>query len=147
MARRKSWLDRVNPAKWLGRIVDALTPTPERRRGSRDFGRATPRPAPSPILDRGGASVSPYREVWDDEGGAGSFNRAVRFFRALPVRYDTRDEEMQVWESFVANMTKDTGFRYNDPGNPFWSAIGMNPRNFDWAGWRAAVWGGRHRTL
>jgi hypothetical protein len=148
-SRRYWWeryTDKINPRKWVRGIVKRSTPQPERRRGSREFGQREQRPVPSPILDRGGASRSPYREVWNDEGGDGSFSRDLSFFQSLPIKYDTRDEEMTAWEYFVRYMTKDSGYRYGDPGNPFWSQIGRNPRDFDWAGWRAAVWGGRHRS-
>lgn len=141
------YTDRLNPSKWVRGIVRGAKPKPERRRGSRDYGPRAERPAPTPIMDRGGAGRSAFREVWDDEGGIGNFSRDLAFFQSLPVQYETRQEEMQTWEYFVQYMTRESGFMFNDPGNPFWSQIGLNPRDFNWSGWRAAVWGGRHRTL
>jgi len=151
MPRRRSWLDNINPANWLKNLF----PKPERRRGSRDFGggqrRGTkppprrPRPEILPPERRPRAPREPrprdlYRDTWRDEGSVGSYANARRFFDSIPVSYDNPEDKLAVWNVFVQHMVSPRpGERFNDPNNPFWSAIGIDPRDFDWSGWRAAI--------
>jgi hypothetical protein len=166
MPRRRSWLDRINPANWLKNLIP--TPKTERRRGSREFGRGQKRQAQpiNPNAPRFGARQGfgaaqqfgpepsagmddeTARDIWSDAGGQGSYARARTFFDNLNVPYESKEEEEEVWEAFATYMTHDSGYRYNSVGNPFWSSIGMTPDNprFNWDEWRAAVWAGRHHS-
>lgn len=149
------YTDALNPANWLGKRVRKAVrkrTKPERRRGSREHGGGkSPRESRAPSEPpaqresrqrptRGDA----YRDIWRQEGGTGSFTRAQRFFQGLPASYADREDELTTWRSFVANMVNGpAGQRVNDPGNPFWSRIGLSPRDFDWSGWRAVMGYGR----
>lgn len=143
MARR-SWLDRINPAKWLSNIVDAITPTP--RHAPRT---SSPRTAVSRETPRAVRGDDPFRQAWQDAGGQGSYRRERAFFDSIPGVGDD-DDDLELWDSFLRYMTGDgDGYKFNDPGNPFWSAIGLSPRRgggFNWDEWRRAVHGGQHRN-
>jgi hypothetical protein len=133
--RRRSWIDRVNPARWLQRLAHIVAPKPTRRRKP-----APERPSPPPRAPGGGGErrPDPFREVWEEEGGQGSYGRARDFFQGLPAVYDDFDEELEVWRLFVRYMVNnESGVRKNSVvDNPFWGEIGMSPQDFDWAGWR-----------
>jgi hypothetical protein len=49
------------------------------------------------------------------------------------------DERLELWDSYIRYMVKGRGFQLNSVSeNPFWSEIGLDPRNFAWVDWRAA---------
>lgn len=97
----------------------------------------------------GGPSNREFKDVWDEAGAERGYHRARDFFGSLPARYDSADEELDVWDSFVQNMVLDGPFKKNDPQNPFWSDIGLSPGRgggFNWAEWRQVFYGGKHKT-
>lgn len=84
----------------------------------------------------------PFREVWSDEG-----NRPVDFrahytiFNQLPLGDDLTPEEREdLWRAYVENMVTGRGYRFDSvTENPFWSFVGVDPRDFRWNEWRRAM--------
>jgi hypothetical protein len=47
------------------------------------------------------------------------------------------DEKQELLEDYVRYMIRGEGpYQRNDVRNPFWSASGIHPSNFDWDAWR-----------
>lgn len=141
MARRRGFLDAINPVRWLERIVDALTPGEESAPSRRRAAPPPPERIP-PGPPGGGPSNREFKDVWDDAGAEGGYHRARDFFDSLPAQYESADEELDVWDSFVNNMILDGPYKKNDPQNPFWSDIALSPTRgggFNWSGWRAMM--------
>jgi hypothetical protein len=87
-----------------------------------------------------GPGYDPFRTVWWEESGPGSYGRARDFFDSIPAMYDDLEDELNVWRDFIKYMLNgEGGVRRDDPANPFWSSIGLSPRDFDWAEWRQII--------
>jgi hypothetical protein len=79
-----------------------------------------------------------FRQVWRDDGGHGSYSRHRDLFDAIPgIAESDHDEQIELWDSYIRNMINGT-HRRNDVRNPFWSDVGIHPRDFDWDEWRDA---------
>jgi hypothetical protein len=130
---------------------------PPRRRGlfSRIFRRqaparpaapAPPVPQPRGFLSRifrrpAPVSRDEYREIWDRERAEGEYRKQLAVFRsaAEPLESDP-DELLDLWRSYVQHIVNGEGrYRRNSSSNMFWRDLGLDPRDFDWAGWRVAM--------
>jgi hypothetical protein len=83
----------------------------------------------------------PYREIWREEkqGRRGSYERHRELFNTIPgMEYEDDETRQELWASYVRNMVNGRQ-RRNDPYNPWWGDIGIDPRDFDWDDWREAM--------
>lgn len=80
-----------------------------------------------------------FRDTWNADGGRGSYRRNRDVFDSIPGIADSdHDEQIELWDSYIRNMVNGTRQR-NDPRNPFWSDVGIHPRDFDWDEFRQAM--------
>lgn len=88
-------------------------------------------------------AANPYRRIWRQEGHRNykDYDSHYRLFQTLPGVDDMDDDEKErLWYSYIRYMVNGRGYRFNDVGdNPFWSELGISPRDFRWAEWRAAM--------
>lgn len=138
------------------RLTSRFRPKTERRRASRQFGGKLPSQPINPNLPQFGARErfgarapfgptgqeprdrEDYRDIYEDEGSQGNFDRLYSFFNNLPAIYENEDEREDVWRSFL-RFSEPGGTKRNSPRNPFWSDLGLHPSDFDWEGWRTAM--------
>lgn len=85
--------------------------------------------------------ADPYRFIWREQRAprGQDFGQHVRIFESLPGVEDMDDNEREnMWRMYIQYMTRGH-HRYNDiADNPFWSELGISPRDFRWADWRVA---------
>jgi hypothetical protein len=68
-----------------------------------------------------------------------SFRRHRSLFESLPDIDEEDDDSFDhLWGMYLEYMVKGRHQR-NSPSNPWWSAIGLDPRNFDWSDFRTAM--------
>lgn len=84
----------------------------------------------------------PFRQAWQEETVSRpgrKYTRHLELFQSIPGIEDETDEEQEyLWRSYVENMVQGR-HRRNDPSNPWWGEIGLDPRDFDWDEWRTAM--------
>jgi hypothetical protein len=141
---RRSWLENLNPARWLERIVDAITPSPAPRRRTPPPSPDRPTPPRGPTGGGGGLPYddeendSDFRDSWADMGGVGSYTANKEIFDSLPGMYgEDHETRLELWDTYITYMNGQTGYLAKDPNNPFWGAVGVTPDRFDWQAWRA----------
>jgi hypothetical protein len=82
-----------------------------------------------------------FKEAWQEETlsrPARKYARHYELFQSIPdIDQETPEEQEYLWRSYIENMVSGR-HRRNDPNNPFWSDIGLDPRNFDWDEFRTA---------
>lgn len=82
------------------------------------------------------------RQAWRDETRSRldrNFERHLELFGSIPgIELESDDEREYLWRSYIENMVRGT-HRRNDPANPWWADIGLDPRDFDWAAFREAI--------
>lgn len=125
---------------FVGRIGRAL----------RNLVAPSPRQPPPPPPSREeppkrGPGRDEYRDVWRSERAQNvpraNYQTHLRTFHGLvdPIE-DDPGERLQLWESYVKHMVKDEGpFRRNSSSNMFWRDTGIDPLDFNWRMWRAAM--------
>jgi hypothetical protein len=121
---------------FLGRIARAIkkvvAPSPRRP--------PAPPPGREPPRERGPRG-GPFREVWRDNNGKGSYRKNLEVFHRVvdPIEKDP-DEQLELWESFVKNIVNPRGReRRQSTDNMFWRDSGIDPRDFRWQEWREAM--------
>ena len=164
MARRKGFLARFFDT--LKNAFEATpTPKhreAQRRREARDFARGkrtsgkaaeryaqqrrdarATRNAQAARARREKRQADPFEREWRRQMPGKRINRKdfethKRLFMDIPhIRNETPEEKAELWESYIENMVYGRhGYRFNDPRNPFWDDIAMQPRDFDWSEWR-----------
>jgi hypothetical protein len=105
----------------------------------------TPTPAPPPPPERPERPARDedfYRQAWQQETltrAGRSYRRHRELFESIPgIEDEDPDEQEYLWRSYIENMVKGR-HRRNDPSNPWWGIIGLDPRDFDWDDWRTAM--------
>lgn len=96
---------------------------------------------------RGGPPIDPFAQVYVEETlrrpGTQEYQRQVSFIRDLyGFEREDRETQLEIWREYL-KFNKSGGPRRNDPSHPFWRYTGIDPRDFDWHGWREAM-GYRH---
>lgn len=93
---------------------------------------------PSPRRSR----RDPFQQIWLEEtlGRPGRhYGRHKAIFESIPgITDDDEETREDLWRSYLENMVAGH-HRRNDLSNPFWSDVGIDPRDFDWDDWRAAM--------
>lgn len=117
----------------VGRIVeavkDAFTAPPE---------PSEPEPRERPARSHERDMQDAWREETRQRAGR-SYQRHRDLFDSIPGIDDEDDDERDyLWRSYIENMVNGR-HRRNDPSNPFWSDIGLDPRDFDWDEFRTAM--------
>lgn len=125
---------------FFGRIRDAI-----RNVVAPPTGRHRPQPPPEPPRPPTptGPSRNEYREIWRDYAtprGASYQSNLAAFHAAIDPIEEDPQERLDLWRSYVRNIVAGEGqFRRNDTANLFWRDTGMDPRDFNWQRWRAAM--------
>lgn len=125
---------------FLSRLTGAI----RRAFSGRPPERESPASPPEPPEFKGGQKRErqeerDFRNTWNRAGGHGSYSRNRDVFDSIPgVAESDHDEQIDLWDSYIRNMVNGH-HRRNDPRNPFWSDIGIHPRDFDWDEFRRAM--------
>lgn len=61
----------------------------------------------------------------------------IEVFLSLPVEHDTREERLQAWADYLDVMV--VGGYTREARENFFMDLGIDPRDFDWEAWRAAM--------
>lgn len=111
-------------------VRSVFTPTPE------------PSEPPEPSERPARSHERDMQDAWREEtrGRAGrAYQRHRDLFESIPGIDDEDDDERDyLWRSYIENMVSGR-HRRNDPNNPWWSDIGLDPRDFDWDDFRTAM--------
>jgi hypothetical protein len=111
--------------------------------------RRPPEPPPEPPREppkrRKPGITSPrdlYRQIWIEERlqrPGRSYAKHLELFMSLPGMIDEElPERLEFWRMYAQYMVKGI-HRRNDRANPFWSATGLHPGDFDWDEFRTAM--------
>jgi hypothetical protein len=121
----------------LGRLFKAVRNivAPPQREAPEE--RPPPRD-PEPFEPR---SRDPFRAAWNRQNGQGSYKRNLRVFHSIVDTVESDpSEQAELWQSYIKHINKGEGrFRRNSNQNMFWRDSGIDPRDFNWKAWRAAM--------
>jgi hypothetical protein len=88
-------------------------------------------------------AADPWEGPWRQEMPGKRINRREfeghkTTFQSIPGMEEESDADLKrLWRSYIRNMVYgQSGYKFQDPRNPFWDDIGMHPENFDWSEWR-----------
>lgn len=102
-------------------------------------------PLPPPGPGPGGGERNEFRQIWDDYNvprDSGNFHDHFEFFMDVEVGMEINDllEQIEDWQFYLQYLVLgESQFKRNDPRNPYWAHMGIDPGDFDWAGWRIAM--------
>lgn len=102
-------------------------------------------PPPPPGPGPGGGERNEFRQIWDDfeiPRDHGNFHDHFEFFMDVEIGMEINDlgEQIEDWQLYLRYLVLgESEYKRNDVRNPYWAHMGIDPGDFDWQAWRAAM--------